>query len=235
MLLIAIPKSASTSLMRTLGELHSLDASQDFTFHNNPAPSGSRYLHSIHSDIRKLNKNDVLGFSGNNKIYKQHIYPSSSNMELLHRDRKVVLLREPREVCLAYRRGALKKVHALLPGFSVELGEDEWIERAMETGLYADLEFFFNQWSMSDASGNTLIVDYNRLMKSPKSVIRDIESFWELDLTEDNVVLARERYTRRSWISSTILKTRKLMKRIAVKALEALGIKDSVRRLIRKN
>jgi hypothetical protein len=221
--------------MKTLGNLHALEAFQDFSFKDNPVPTTSSYLHNIHSDIRELDENDARKFSDKDKIYKQHIYPSANNMKLLNKERKVVLLRDPKDICLAYRRGALKNVHALLPGFSAELSEDEWMKKADETGLYTDLESFFNSWSMKDASGNTLIVGYDSLIKTPEAVVRNIESFWNLDLTEGKIVLARERYSRRTWASNTLLNTKKHTKKIIVTVLEAMGIKNSIRRLIRKN
>lgn len=235
MLLIAIPKSASTSLMKTLGDLHTSKALQDFSFKDNPVPTSSNYLHNIHSDIRELNENDVRKITGKDKIYKQHIYPSVNNMKLLGKERKVILLRNPKEICLAYRRGALKNVHALLPGFPAESNEDEWMKKAGETGLFKDLEFFYNSWSMNGVSDNTLMVDYDSLIKSPTDVIRNIESFWDMDLTEGKIVLARERYSRRTRVSSTLLKTKKRTKKLIIAALKAIGLKDSIRRIIRKN
>ena len=197
-LLVAIPKSASTSLMKTLAKLHQLDPVQDVSWAENPAPNSSSFLHCIHSDLRELGESEVAMFSQPGKLYKQHIFPSPNNLSKLEGLKKVVLLRSPKSVCLAYRRGALKNVHALLPEFSTELSENEWMEVALKKGLYSDLEFFYETWMSLEKEDDVLIIYYDDLIINPVKTINQIEEFWGAVKSEGNIVLARERYSRRA-------------------------------------
>ncbi len=80
MLIIAIPKSASTSLMVTLGELHKISSTQDFSIKSNELPKGSNIIHTVHSDIREITQENVNKFNQRNMFYKQHIFPSDNNL-----------------------------------------------------------------------------------------------------------------------------------------------------------
>ena len=87
MLVIAIPKSASSSLLKTLSETHNLKGIQDFSFRTNQIPKGCNLLYTVHSDIRELNSEIVTNLCQDNIFYKQHIYPSANNLRLL-KDKK---------------------------------------------------------------------------------------------------------------------------------------------------
>ena len=92
MIIVAIPKSASTSLMLTLGKYHGLEAKQDFSLSENDNPEHCQVLFNLHSDVRELSEEDVARMSDPEKIFKQHIFPSPNNLRLLERVKKVVML-----------------------------------------------------------------------------------------------------------------------------------------------
>lgn len=198
MLIAAIPKSASTSLMSTLGSLHGLPASQSFfddEFARRPAPPEYSRLANYHFDIRQLDRALAEGVSKPGIVAKHHVPPSTMNLELLGEHRVVVLLRDPSEVVLAYRRGIRNRVHDPMNGFRDCDSQADWLRRARENGLLDDLERFREGWLSHE--GPALVVRYDELVEDPTGVVRRIESFWTLPQTTGDVRLAKERYSRR--------------------------------------
>lgn len=196
MLIVAIPKSASTSLMLTIGKYQNIKAIQDFSVRDNPPPKTCNKLHQLHSDIRELTESNVEQLSKPQKINKQHIFPSPNNLQLLSNVKKVVLLRSPKEIVLAYRRGAIKNVHNLLPGYDIKMSEKEWLKKSKSDGLYDDLSFFFNEWKTKANAENTLFVNYTDYLKTPNKVINLIETFYHLPLTNQKITTIKARYSR---------------------------------------
>lgn len=220
MLLIAIPKSGSTSLMATIGSLHKIRAVQDATFINHPKPENSAFIHKNHSDIRELTPETVKKFKSGKVFYKQHIFPSDNNLNLLNEVKKVVLLRDPVEVLLAYRRGAHKKIHNLLDGFSINATEEEWIEYARQVGLLDDLKYFGEKWKNASNPQNTLFIEYHELISEPAATVNKIERFYGLPV-HDHVVLKKKRYSRRNGLSNGF---HNLIKKTKLKILDLAGI-----------
>lgn len=56
MLVIAIPKSASTSLMKTISKIHQIPNEQYTSLNENEIPDETNVLHEFHSDVRELEK-----------------------------------------------------------------------------------------------------------------------------------------------------------------------------------
>lgn len=195
MLIIAIPKSASTSLLLTLKKYHSIDAAQSF-FKDYPPPSNSKFIHQLHSDIRTLTAEESINFEASDHFYKQHIFPSEENLKLFKNTKKVILLRDPKEVLMAYRRGAKKGVHNLIPGFDMSWNEEKWITKAQEVGLWDDLNVFHERWTNASSDDNTLMVDYQDYVTNPNLVLNQIEAFFGLPITEIKVETVKARYSR---------------------------------------
>ena len=236
MLIVAIPKSASTSLMETIGKLHEIPSYQDFSFKNNVRPSHCKYIHSLHSDVRDLSLSQGDMFNKKTTLYKQHIFPSENNLAILNNQKKVVLLREPNDVVLAYRRGVISKVHNPLPGYSKKLSEKEWIELSDSNGLLADLEFFYNRWRQENRKkkGNSLVVNYEDYIADSKKVINKIESFWELPLTNKEVKPLRVRYSRGTLVDRSLQRLQKNSKNYTVRFLQAIGMKEIIKSIINR-
>lgn len=97
MLIVAIPKSASTSLMDAIAELHGVKAKQSFPKHLSRI-KGLSVLSNYHSDIRELDKPFVDEILAKDKqINKQHIAPTANNISFIAEAgiRPVILLRDP--------------------------------------------------------------------------------------------------------------------------------------------
>ena len=226
MLIIAIPKSASTSLMLTLGKYHNLEAKQDLSFSKNKSAENCQILYKLHSDVRELTDNDVKLLSIPSAINKQHIYPSSNNVSLLSNIKKVILLRPPDEIILAYRRGAVNKVHNLLPGYSSKMTENEWLEKSKSDGLYSDLTFFCKEWKEKAKSENTLFIDYQDYVENPNIVLNEIEKFYGLAVTQQKVKTIKARYSRRNAFSSFIFRIKAKVKNTLIAILRKLRLKN---------
>ena len=147
MLIVAMPKTASTSLMETLGIRHAMPR-QQLPLLSNPWPTSSEWhaLTHLHSDTRELTETDVERFTKKGVLYKQHILPTAGNVSQLRQYAIVVLLRKPTDVVLSYRREALltKQVPMMWRGLETE---SEWVVRAEQAGLVSDLDAFRACWS----------------------------------------------------------------------------------------
>jgi hypothetical protein len=193
MLIIAIPKSASTSLMKTLGELYNLPAKQTF-FPDQKPPADYSHLWKYHGDIRQITPRQAAKFARRKTIYKQHIPPTRQNRKLLHDVKKVILLRRPIDILSAYFRGAKKGVHNTLADFKDVKTKDECIERAESIGLLDELRQFRQTWKQD--TGRKLIITYQELTQSPQKTIARIEDYWDLPVVNQDVELAKERFSR---------------------------------------
>lgn len=214
MLIIAIPKSASTSLLKTLGKIHKLETTQSNEFKENPVPESTEILHKYHTDVREVSQENVLDFQSKSIIYKQHIYPSKNNLAQLASTKKIILLRNTKDVILAYKRGIEKKVHNKVEGFSENMEEDEWLECAKGIGLSSDLNSFYTIWKNIDDE-LTLVVHYEELIKNTSKEINRIENFLGLKRTKKKIKLSKKRYTRQNSfkiaISNLILKFKRFV------------------------
>lgn len=194
MLIIAIPKSASTALIKTIGKLHGLATEQTF-FGDSPIPRSYRILWYFHSDMRELSVQQAKSFSDKRCFFKQHVPPTKNNISLLSNAQKVILLRSPEDVIAAYWRGTKTGVHDRLEGFEGLQTLGQWMSKAIDTGLLSDLEHFYTTWKNQE-SETTLIIMYEELMNDPTWVVRRIESFFNLPDTEGRIELVKARYSR---------------------------------------
>lgn len=92
---------------------------------------------------RQLHQENLDVFLRKDRLYKQHILPSLQNLALLKNTKKVVLLRNPYDIILAYRRGIIRSIHGEKKGFDSNLSEVEWIETANRNGLLKVLSWFY--------------------------------------------------------------------------------------------
>ena len=194
MLIIAIPKSASTSLMVTLGKLHNLEATQDFSFRFNRSPELSNKIHQVHSDIRELTKNEIEKFSRRDRFYKQHVFPSPKNLSLLDDIKKVILLRDPEEILFSYRRGQQQNHNSLPDGYAENISKKELLHKAKKDGFYKDITYFRETWMEKAKADTTLFIEYKDYIQNPQKTINEIEHFFELPITNKKIVPTRARY-----------------------------------------
>jgi hypothetical protein len=197
MLIISIPKSASTSLVHTLGEIHSLESKQEFKkFKHYKIPLEFEILANYHSDVREINNLILDEWDRLDIFYKQHIPPTKNNLDLLKNSRKVILLRKPEEIILAYRRADIKGLHEKRDEFKGCIDEVDWIKRAKEIGLYRELVTFYKGWNFNNR--NNLIIFFDELVKEERRTIEKISQFFSLTVSAENIELKKYRYSNYS-------------------------------------
>lgn len=198
MLIVAIPKSGSSSLLETLGRLHSCPISQTW-YGQWPAPDELSLLHCYHSDMREITEEKASQLARPKRFYKQHIPPSKNNMHQLRYTKKIILLREPSDVVAAYFRADMKGIHKKRAEFSGLETLTEWQQEATSNGLLNDLRWFRESWEREASRRPDLnrIIEYSDLVIDPKACINDIEAHFNLLLSK-RVELARVHYSRYS-------------------------------------
>lgn len=213
MLIVAIPKSGSSSLIETLGMLHSCPIGQTW-YGERPAPNELSLLHRYHSDMREITEEKASQLARGKKFYKQHIPPSTNNRYLLRDTKKIILLREPSEIVAAYFRADMKGIHKKRMEFDGLKTLDDWQQEAMSNGLLNDLQWFCDSWisEVSQWPDLNRIIEYSDLVVDPKSSINDIEVHFNLPLSE-SVELARVHYSRYSPIQDAGHKILSISKR----------------------
>lgn len=226
MLILAMPKSASTSLMATLGRLHHIPAEQTF-FPDRPRASEIQVLHLFHSDVRELDDATARMFGAPGKLFKQHVPPTENNRRLLREQKKIILLRDPDEVVEAYYRGFQRSLVLPPADFAGCADWEGWRRLAETTGLLSDLNTFKDGWVYEQ--GDNLVIWYRDLVQSPGATINGIEAHFGMPLTEGPIVLDKKRYTRHNWIMNA-LRNRKWQRTKAKAVLTRLGLMSAVRR-----
>lgn len=108
MLLIAQPKSASTSLMHSLSEILDITHKNGQSIMKGETKcEGYEELQKYHGTTVKRNYKYMEKYIKDKKIiYKEHILPTSHHLEIINKINSpvVVLLREPEETIESYKR-----------------------------------------------------------------------------------------------------------------------------------
>lgn len=196
MLIIAIPKSASTALLLTIGKAQKLPWKQIChrwkNLHKTPQ---LEVLSRYHSDMLEYDPPHMKLFADPYKFYKQHIPPTSRNRALLRDVKKVILLREPKEIIEAYWRAEQAGIHRPRPEFAHCETSNDWLNTAVGNGLWSDLQFFHDQW-LREVRYNSCIISYKNVVNHTKQTINKMEEFWGLPITQEDIVLTKVMYSR---------------------------------------
>lgn len=103
MLIVSTPRSASTSFARTLAENLGVN---DFQVFGRPESKRTAkdypQLSAHHSDCREWLEH-LDAFASSKDVYKQHIPPTRSNIELI-RSEYILLIRKPSDIIKSYRK-----------------------------------------------------------------------------------------------------------------------------------
>lgn len=192
MLIVAQPKSASTSLMAALGALTGLPAVQRKSLESG-ARAGVSFAEAFgprdefaalpHSDMGERLPEDLLGgwLRDRATIFKQHVVPTEANLALLRATREpyVLLLRDPAESVASYDRIPPERAGAPVPGHAVarrladEPGYREALGSAMRT-------FHARHRALAEELGpeRALVLDYQDLMERPRRTVNRALEFW---------------------------------------------------------
>lgn len=198
MLIVAIPKSASSSLVASLQAVTEYTRSNaeirnDFLT-SAPPPAQYCQLKRFHSEVAELSYDAVAALVRPQQISKLHIVPTDNNLSRLREIPKIVLLRPAEEVVAAYWRGMetatwTTSVKEIARCKSLE----QWIQTAMDIGLTAELEAFNRRWKASP--GNALVISYHQLTTDSDATIASVLEYLNLDVGKVPE-LARVNYSR---------------------------------------
>jgi hypothetical protein len=230
MLIIALPKSASSSLALTLSSLHRVP--------DRTAETRRLFLHLLrdpgdvpeygsmarfHREVQEIRPEILETVQRGDALHKYHFPPTQRNQDLLSSVKKVILLRDPVEVVQAYWRGDRSGSHPVRDLRFVDCwSERSWIARAEKVGLTDEMRRFSAGWEAHE--GDKLIIHYEDLVRQPKETINKVERYFSLPVSPE-VELARERYSRRPererrWLVSLGRVVRRI--RVALKEISRL-------------
>jgi hypothetical protein len=140
MLLIAQPKSASTSLMWSISEILKITHKNGQSFTKNDKKcEGYEELQKYHGTTIERSFEYMEKYIVDKKvIYKEHILPIEKHLEIIEKINKpvVVLLRKPKETIESYKR-----VFSVLP----ELNNIDYDK------LYEEVKLFYNTYEKIDS------------------------------------------------------------------------------------
>ena len=187
MLIVAIPKSASSSLVASLSAATGYPRS-------NPeirkkflaaaaAPAEYRQLKRFHREVAELSDEAVAAVTRPRQIAKLHIVPTDNNLSRLRDIPKIVLLRPAEEVVAAYWRGMDTSTWTTsVKDIATCETPEEWSQTANDIGLTAELEAFNRRWNASP--GDSLIVSYHQLVTDSEATISAVLEYFGLDVGE---------------------------------------------------
>lgn len=198
MLVVASPKSASTSLKNTLCQGHGLEAMAEGLWHLPISAEFCCYSRLWTSHMRELNAGVVAKMSRRYSLARFHILPTRNNLSLLNSVPKVVLLRPPEDVLLALRRSIKTRLVTQVPiDFQYcEDSDEAWLKRANSIGLMEDMNSFHESW-IND-TGTKLLIKYDSLLSEPEHWIGKIEEYFGLNRSGTRK-LRKDNYSK-SWV-----------------------------------
>lgn len=217
MLVIAIPKSASTSLLRSYAKRHGLRSfmgSEGYVrnelIYDVPYSANYHLLSKYHfTDFKEVDNFMVDKYLHNCCIYKSHIAPTIHNKKTLEKIKKVVLLRNPMEIISAYYRAEKKKIHRQKEEFKNIHTEKDWIQEAKNNGLLEELNNFYHIWKNTNDE-YTLIIGYTELVENPNNVFLKMDRFYGLPEIEGDTELLKEKYSRYKLHEKILIKLRRM-------------------------
>ncbi len=197
-LIVAIPKSSSSSLIATLCRAHGLPNATFSTrrrfFPHLSAAAGYPQMAHFHSDVVEVDEAVAQAVAGKDQFSRHHFPPTPGNLARLAAIPKVVLLRDAFDIVRAYKRGDETGAFELQSHeFCFCFSERSWLDRARATGLLSELQAYADGWRAHD--GDKLILDYSELIREPGRALDRVERYFHLSPSGEST-LARERYSR---------------------------------------
>lgn len=183
MLIISMPKAASTSLKTTLCLAHGFEAVPEGLWDLPISSEFHCFSRLWPAHMRELDQKTVQMLISPRRLARFHILPTRNNQELLNRHKKVIVLRSPVDVICSLRRSVKKGLHKSTPiDFEYCKGSEEaWIKRARDIGLLDDMNNFIDEWCKH--GGDKLIIQYKELSSDPHATIERVERYFGLELS----------------------------------------------------
>jgi hypothetical protein len=201
MLIVAQPKSSSTSLLATLREVSGLTSSAQQCYIDGSRvrdcfsnPPEFPVLREIHSDVANYEPSFLDQWTDADVFFKQHVVPSPHNLSLLQEKRYVILRRDPEASYQAYLRSL-----QFMDGFCARYTRFRLLEDRSQS-VRKELETFHERYQ--DPPGETLALTYENVTKRPARTVSCVLDFFGVSYAEgEDVELARRRYSRdeRRW------------------------------------
>lgn len=172
MLLIAQPKSASTSLMWSLSEIMKVPMKNG----TNRKPGdidcpGYKQLQTYHGTMVKRGPKYLKEYITNNILYKEHILPIKEHLEIIDNIGKsvVVLLRDPKECVASYRR-------VLGVIYDIKINYDE---------MEKELRLFNDTYSQLTNKDIYMIIGYNEIVNDFTNTIKKVLLHYGKNIPDD--------------------------------------------------
>jgi len=194
MLIVAIPKSCSTSLASTFANINNLVFIQTKKKQRSDNKCKSNNLYKIHSDMIEYKESEINNFVNSNKVYKQHIFPSENNLTLIKNIRCVILLRKPEDIINSYRRKYNYDGSHKMNIFQLKKNDtyETYLTKFKELYLYEDL-VNFNKRYEEIKSKNHLIIYKDDIVNNTDETINKINDFFGFQKRK-NIKLLKERF-----------------------------------------
>lgn len=242
MLIVALPKSASSSLASTVSRIHGLpDRTRETRrrfLPRLPYPETVKdygAMARLHLEAQEILPEILGALRRTHVIHKYHFPPTRHNEEILREIPKVILLRDPADVVRAYWRGERAGTHPLRDlRFATCFSEESWMARAAATGLLDEMNRFCSGWEAHE--GDKLILRFEDLVSDPTGTVNRVEAYLGLPETKE-IELDRERYSRGSSKSDAapafpifmLRRARLVLKEGSRLALRRAGLFDRIR------
>ena len=195
MLIIAQPKTASTSLVSTIAKTTKRSWHQlEFAKNNvgRPASLGPSHIKRQrifvslpHSDIIDYSKKEILGMANHKDIFKQHIPPTKNNLEIITGEKVkcLILLRDPENSVRAYKHANSRRAKLIKD-------KNDFKNKLKE------MKKFHDDWAQLKSRPNVKVVYFEDLILNQKRVLNEILDFFGMPRdNRKNMVLDKKRYT----------------------------------------
>lgn len=175
MLIIAMPKSASSSLARTLARAHGLDERNDEINAVHPPQFTDR--HRLAQDLHPFPAvpTDRLRTIARDRsaLRKLHLFPTPDVLAAISGEQVIVLLREPTEIVDAEFRAVVNGIHPRAPSMPRTGSIRRWRAAADRGGLLASLVAFDADWRAAAADRPELmLITHAELTADPDGALR---------------------------------------------------------------
>lgn len=197
MLIVAMPKSASSSLARTLARAHGLDERNDDLNAEHPPQFTDRHalaqaLHPYPAVPTEALRRVVADRTA---LRKLHLFPTPAVLAGIAGTPVVVLLRDPDAIVDAEFRGVVTGIHPLAPGLPRTASIRRWRAAARTGGLVTSLADLAEGWRTAAAERpELLVVTHAELVRDPDRVLAATAAHLGLP-RRPGLELLRERYS----------------------------------------
>lgn len=197
MLIVAIPKSASTSLASTLARINGVSFKQKNKLQKkkNHKKCKSNNLHKIHSDMIDFEENEIKSLAKSNTIYKQHIFPSENNLKFIKTIKCVIILRNVEDIIRSYKRKFDYDGQHKMGMFGLTRYDsyEKYLDQFKQLGIYDDLVYFNSKYK-GIQDDNHLIIYKDDIINKTNETINKINLFFGMPHVSSNILLSKERY-----------------------------------------